>query len=125
MAYSATSVFPEPVGAATSTLWPASRASRASVWKRSRGNPRPASKLARTLPPFDRADQGVDVAAGAVVGATVESLGREVFGTEVLGSVVGVVTVSGVELEPESRLGRRNHTSAAVTTMTASDARTA
>ena len=38
MAYSATSVLPEPVGAATSTDRPASSASSARVWKSSSGN---------------------------------------------------------------------------------------
>ena len=37
MPYSATTVLPLPVGAATTTWWPASRASIASTWKWSRG----------------------------------------------------------------------------------------
>ena len=38
MPYSATTVLPLPVGAATTTWCPASSASRASSWKRSSGN---------------------------------------------------------------------------------------
>jgi hypothetical protein len=40
-------------------------------------------------------------------------------------TVVGVVTGVSLVVDPESRFGRRNHTNAAVTTTTASDARTA
>src|SRR5258706_12731527 len=48
MAYSATSVLPDPVGAATSTDRPASRASRDSTWKGSSSNPTRATKSSRT-----------------------------------------------------------------------------
>src|SRR4051812_45889087 len=47
MAYSATSVLPEPVGAATSTERPASSASRARTWKSSSGNGRAAANAVR------------------------------------------------------------------------------
>ena len=63
------------------------------------------------------------MAAGAVVGATVVAVGSVVVEPAATGVVV--VTDPGVDVEPESRLGRRNHTSAAVTTITASDASTA
>jgi hypothetical protein len=61
------------------------------------------------------------VAAGAVVGATVVAVGSVVVVAPA--TVVGVVVA--VDVEPELRFGRRNHTSAAVTTITASDASTA
>ena len=41
------------------------------------------------------------------------------------GTVVEVAAVAGTEEVPESRLGRRNHTSDAVTMITANDASTA
>jgi hypothetical protein len=69
------------------------------------------------------------VVAGAVVSAgRVVSLGSVVGASVVVSpaTVVGVVrVVSFVVVDPESRFGRRNQISAAVTTITASDARMA
>jgi hypothetical protein len=72
-----------------------------------------------------RSDQGVDDSVGAVAGGSVGA--GSVEGGAVVGgavdALVGVVTTVGDA--PESRLGRRNHTSATVTATMATEASTA
>ncbi len=63
------------------------------------------------------------MAAGAVVGATVVAPGSVVVADAAV--VLGVLTVVVVDDEPELRFGRRNQTSAPVTTITARAASTA
>src|ERR1700722_8112733 len=61
MAYSATTVLPDPVGAATTTLEPASRASKDACWNGSGSKPRLWANAART------AATGTDSAITALV----------------------------------------------------------
>src|SRR5258706_3810216 len=71
MAYSATTVFPLPVGAATSTDWPSSRASSARSWKSSSGKSKWAVNSAR------RAFTQPIVSGGGRLGAALATLGNQ------------------------------------------------
>ena len=124
IAYSATSVLPEPVGAATSTLSPASSASSASPLELVEREPAPGFEgwPARATRPA----QGVEVVGrrawcGDRGGGRAGDGGRRAAGHGRRGRDRG----GHRRADPSRGSGRRNHTSAAVTTITASDASTA